>query len=145
MYDRACKPVAVSGRGRSQAGLLVSISLVERRLFGFKLKVKQPGENVTRMISGRGPPGVNGVSPPPPPRSGAPPPDGPVPAGGSVGSGQRAHPPHRRAAAAPDPEELPPVPVRTRDAVQASVMWKDADSRWQATAAARACLQLQFE
>lgn len=58
-------------------------------------------------------------SPHPHPRSGAPPPDGPVPAGGSLGSGPRAHPPHPGAAAAADSEELPPVPVTRRDAVQA--------------------------
>lgn len=46
-----------------------------------------------------------------PRRSGAPPPDGPVPAGGPGGAGPGAHPSHRRAAAAADPEELPPVPV----------------------------------
>lgn len=78
------------------------------------------------------------VSPPPPlHHSGAPPPDGPVPACGPGGAGPGAHPSHRRAAAATDPEELPPVPVTTPTdvppsgtsvlAASPSHVWRDVD------------------
>lgn len=61
--------------------------------------------------------------------SGAPPPHGSVQTGGSTRSGQRAHPSHRRPAAAADTEELPPVPMTTH-AQRGVASWLQVTTCW---------------